>query len=429
MAIAMASIGDLERRNLPLDEWLCARCFIADSLEHGNGRILWDLPLAHSTLTTRGEGRRWSDWLKWFARSNSAFGAAPMCDDIHVSTTSELVWFFMYSVAKSRLPLRLAMVQYMRVVFDIFARSVQVAEPIVLPVVLVNLGVGLTVKRGSRISGFDSFANAFDSVAASTAWGKLYNDNVLDADTFSDNIGTKDFVMFISYYARYWKNLRTGHILPGRQAMMLHYVQQAVVLMASVHFDAYVIEYLAQVQSHHLPVVKSKPGKRKYTRVCAETVWDLMEEARDCGSSLYQLVKSRKIDAHVGCSPTRTLAWVNKEKWLYNIRRLGTFERAMHFNIVADGAIHSIGQDSSTSSSSSSSSNSSSSSSSSSSMQSFSCQCAHPAAADAAAAAAAAVAARTRSCQSYTHGKVVAQPTATRCLSRLEACCWKAKLI
>jgi hypothetical protein len=345
IAIAMASAGDLERRNLPLDEWLCSRCFIADSLEHGNGRILWDLPAAHSTLTTCGEGRRWIDWIKWFGTSNSSLGAAPVCDDIHVSTTSELVWFCFYCVAKSRNQLKLAMVQYVRVVFDTVARRVQAAEPIVLPADLVNLGVGLTVKRGSRVSGFHSFVNAFGGRAASAAWGKLHNDGVLDAETFSDDVSMKDCVNFVSNYGRYWKDLRKGHKLRGRQAMMLHYVQRAFVLFASVHFDAYLVEYLAQVQSQHLPVVRSKPGARKYTRVCAETVWDLMEEARECGSSLYQLCKSRKKDLHVGCSPSRTGAWVNKEKWLYNIRRLGTFERALHFNVVADGSIHSIGQD------------------------------------------------------------------------------------
>ena len=76
--------------------------------------------------------------------------------------------------------------------------------------------------------------------------------------------------------------------------------------------DLYVLHEYASVHDATAPAPALRlggRGKRKYTRVTVETMWDILQQSRAAGVSAEQVARVRQCDAHLGCSDGATLSW------------------------------------------------------------------------------------------------------------------------
>ncbi len=110
--------------------------------------------------------------------------------------------------------------------------------------------------------------------------------------------------------------------------------------------DRYVFDAYANMHDTNAPpasLVNQHSACRRYTRVDCDSMWDSMQESVRTSTSMAQILKIRRSDAHVQAhSASNGDFWLSKANNIYSERRsLGFSVGINHWNMLFDPATHS----------------------------------------------------------------------------------------
>ncbi len=186
-------------------------------------------------------------------------------------------------------------------------------------------------------------------------WQALHTEGTVGDIWEQDSHTIVDILHFALFFSRTRRSLSQTPL--PRVVRFLKMLRNALILWLAPGMEKYVLDVYslyhdvtkpAPTHSSHRPIpVASRDGedigcKRKYVQVNPEVAWDMIEQARNTGTTVSQVIKVRRTDDHVGCAASNADTWVRKHHCMYQTRRGFCFGPGVnHINAIADPATHS----------------------------------------------------------------------------------------
>ena len=173
-------------------------------------------------------------------------------------------------------------------------------------------------------------------------WSEMRGLGLLEADVAAgDEASIRDIIVFVSMF----KRIRRGgqHKVGSLAARLLHDLCYALVSWLSVHFDKFVLEVFVPNNDCHRPppALRAHGTIRNKCAVSADAAWQVIDQSKAAGLSLYGAIKFKSDDDTLGCHPRAAYRWTCKLLQMYDQRVSLGFRNVKHYNIVSDGATHS----------------------------------------------------------------------------------------
>jgi hypothetical protein len=184
-------------------------------------------------------------------------------------------------------------------------------------------------------------SHALPSILA--AWADMFGAGVLSACLEGDANSIADILRFIVTFGK-WRRSSGKRPLSQSTMKKLFHLRETVCYVIAAGVDIYTLQHYTLWHSvdKAMPTRGRQAGKkRKYVRLDPGSIFDLMADSREVSTSLRELVKIRRKDAHVGSSQSATDVWHNKAHNMYSNKRRSVFQEVQHWNIVLDGSVHS----------------------------------------------------------------------------------------
>ena len=318
-------------------------CFQA--FENG-GKLFWDISYLYDALRTGGERRTKADWVKWCRRIVCGFGLAAECvlrspGSPDTMSTFALLTFLAATVDKSLTESVVSVCA--SILRNALARAIVAAER----VGHVHVSEHLRLLPHGRVAGVpevvDSLPPSLRPVLRKT-WRAMLEAGDLTVRLDDDAHPLAEVLYFFLFFLRD-RRTRGRRPLAAANASQVQSIKARVLQWCSACVDLYVLHEYASAHDTAAPAPALRMGgrgKRKYTRITVDTMWDVLQQARTAGVSAEQVARVRQCDAHFGCSEGATLSWQLKLNSLYQNRRSVLFHAGVHhINMVADPATHS----------------------------------------------------------------------------------------
>ncbi len=327
--------------------------------------LWWDLHFLHAALCRSGCRANKKDWTRWCKGVLAHGDIPPACvlycrnsstpeDHIANVCSTSAKCMLLWSVADVARQTSTAMACALWVK----TAANRAGEVTTDTVTLACLGGALTVTRHGRLEGLCQLLGKPQSHhgvhtqqvdVLKTSWDALHREAILGEAWEQDTHRVVDVVHFAMLFSRTRRSQSRAPLPPVTRFMKL--LRNALVQWIAAGMEKYFFE----VYSSHHDVAKPAPSyhsapaasrgdgaKRRYVQVNPEVAWDMMEQARNTGASLRQIIKVRRTDDHVGCATSSGESWVRKLQSMYTSRRAMCLGPGVnHINAIADPATHS----------------------------------------------------------------------------------------
>ena len=210
---------------------------------------------------------------------------------------------------------------------------------------LAQAGVRIEYLGGDRVAGFDTWFDGFNARQQRDfrACWQLLKERLVLKEGF-DQEHSKSFGDVLCFLAtvqqcRYAVSSRS---LRRADALRIKLLKDDLNKWVAEAVDVYLINIYGPLHRTDKPppalrrqVEEHAPGGvRKYVQLQADAIWQLLVDARCGGVSVPQLILTRGLDAHAGCTTSRGEVWQNKLDSMYRDRRSGGFDESYHINLV-----------------------------------------------------------------------------------------------
>ena len=177
-------------------------------------------------------------------------------------------------------------------------------------------------------------------------WDYMLDNAILQGPWLAATHYIKDVCLFLTCFLKVKRSLHSTPLSSINQRKLAALKVSLMKFLAD-RLECYITyDYIARHDANKArPSRGRKPAtassQRPYVSLDPATIWDLIEEARSDGVSLQQLLQVRRRDDHVGCHACMAYPWLAKLQNMYSDNQSRCFTNVNHFNLVADGAVHS----------------------------------------------------------------------------------------